>query len=189
MHYPPPQARPVRWMTRQKPARWFIRQKRSMQVLACCVVLFLEVILCGSLASLMPSAGATPADVTPTTIPIAQIAPTQTPTHALATRAPTAIPTRKPTPHVQPTPKPQPVPTKKPSCPAVNGNPWCYTFSPGSLIYSPPSAFCDYFSCIPTFWNGRGYVIECQDGDYSKSGGIRGSCSHHGGDLRALYAH
>ncbi|MEO6889764.1 MAG: hypothetical protein ABI456_10725, partial [Ktedonobacteraceae bacterium] len=140
--------------------------------------------------SLMPSAGATPADVAPTTRPVAQIA-VQTATHAIATRAPTlvptAVPTRKPTPHVQPTARPQP--TKKPSCQAVNGNPWCYSFTAGSLIYSPPSAFCSYFSCIPTFWNGRGYVIECQDGDYSKSGGIRGSCSHHGGDQRALYAH
>jgi hypothetical protein len=30
-------------------------------------------------------------------------------------------------------------------------------------------------------------VIECTDGMYSKSGGIRGSRSYHGGDLRALY--
>ncbi len=188
-YYPPPQSRPVRWLARQKPARWFVRQKKSMQVLACCVILFLQMIFCGSLTSLMPSASAQPADVAPTatSAPVAQIAPT----HAVATRAPSPVPTRKPTVHVQPTSKPtsKPQPTKKPSCQGVNGNPWCYSFSSGRLIYSPASSFCSYFSCIPTFWNGRGYVIECQDGDYSKSGGIRGSCSHHGGDQRALYAH
>jgi hypothetical protein len=62
-------------------------------------------------------------------------------------------------------------------------------FSPGNYITSPQSNFCAYFTCIASFWNGQGYVMECQDGDYSKSGGIQGSCSHHGGDSRPLYSH
>lgn len=75
------------------------------------------------------------------------------------------------------------------SCSGVNGNPWCYDFNPGNLIYSPPGAFCSYFNCINNFLNGRGYVMECQDGMYSKSGGIQGSCSYHGGNWRPLYSH
>lgn len=114
---------------------------------------------------------------------------------------PTATPTPKPKP--TPTPKPKPVPTKapvptqppaptptpKPSCNAVNGNPWCYNFTAGSLIYSPPSAFCDYFACISSFWSGSGFVNECNDGTYSKSGGHSGDCSYHGGEDRPLYSH
>jgi hypothetical protein len=31
-------------------------------------------------------------------------------------------------------------------------------------------------------------VTECRDGTFSKSGGISGSCSGHGGNGRTLYA-
>jgi hypothetical protein len=110
-----------------------------------------------------------------------------------ATRTPTR-PTRQPTPTATPRPAPThrpvaPTPTPRPACQAVNQNPWCYNFSAGNLIYNPPAAFCDYFPCISSFWNGRGYVNECVDGQYSKSGGIQGDCSHHGGKLRPLYSH
>jgi hypothetical protein len=126
--------------------------------------------------------------------------PTATPTPAqqavisgdTPTPKPTLKPTARPTPTVIVRPIPTPIPPKPtptPSCQAVNGNPWCYNFSQGNLIYNPPDNFCDYFNCISSFWNGNGYVIECQDGTYSLSGGIRGSCSHHGGDLRPLYSH
>jgi hypothetical protein len=30
-------------------------------------------------------------------------------------------------------------------------------------------------------------VMQCADGAFSKSGGIQGSCSHHGGNSRPLY--
>ncbi len=86
-----------------------------------------------------------------------------------------------------PTQPPAPPPTQPPT--GVNGNPWGYNFVPSNLIYSPPASFCSYFSCINNFPNGRGYVEECQDGMYSKSGGIRGSCSYYGGDLQPLYSH
>jgi hypothetical protein len=71
----------------------------------------------------------------------------------------------------------------------VTSNPWCYDFSPGKYIYSPPANFCSFFGCIANFWNGSGYVIQCWDGEFSKSGGISGSCSYHGGNYRPLYAH
>src|SRR6476646_4663142 len=73
----------------------------------------------------------------------------------------------------------------------VNGNPWKYNFVPGKLIYTPNSAFCNgrYFHCIPNFPNGKGYVVECHDGLFSKSGGKSGSCSSHHGNWRILYSH
>ena len=77
------------------------------------------------------------------------------------------------------------------SAAGVNNNPWGYNYTAaqGSLIYVPPSGFCGYFRCIPNFKNGVGYVIECHDGWFSKSGGRRGSCSYHGGPGQTLYAH
>lgn len=71
----------------------------------------------------------------------------------------------------------------------VNGNPWGYNFTPGHVITHPPAAFCRYFKCINNFWHGRGYVMECHDGMYSLSGGVRGSCSYHKGNWRTLYSH
>jgi hypothetical protein len=73
------------------------------------------------------------------------------------------------------------------SC-AVNGNPWGYNFSCCQFIVSPPGNICSYFSCIGSFWNGSGYVVECVDSTFSKSGGISGACSSHGGPRRALYS-
>lgn len=132
-----------------------------------------------------------------------RVAPTQTqalassalPT-ATATPTATAVPTATAT-TVPPTPTPKPRPTATPRPPAptatpkptgVNGNPWGYNFSCCNYIYSPPSDFCgQYFTCIPSFWTStNGYVEECQDGTYSHSGGRSGSCSYHGGNLRAL---
>jgi len=34
---------------------------------------------------------------------------------------------------------------------------------------------------IPNYDNGNGYRVQCADGMYSKSGGIQGACSGHGG--------
>jgi hypothetical protein len=81
--------------------------------------------------------------------------------------------------------KPKPPP---PQYPAVSGNPWDYNFSCCNFIYSPPPSLCDYISCIPSFWDGSGYVVQCVDGEFSKSGGRQGACSYHGGESRALLA-
>jgi len=127
------------------------------------------------------------APTSPPPTPVAYIQPTQPPpTQARATPIPTPMPTAKPTAIAV---KPTPIPPTPTPCPGVNCNPWGYNFSSGNYITAPPSAFCSYFNCIASFWNGHGYVEECQDATYSLSGGIQGSCSHHGGDLRPLYAH
>ena len=65
-------------------------------------------------------------------------------------------------------------------------NPWGFTFCTGSVIYAPPAGICAYLDCIPTFDNGHGYVVQCADGMFSKSGGRQGTCSHHGGERRPL---
>jgi PASTA domain-containing protein len=74
----------------------------------------------------------------------------------------------------------------KPFPPPVNGNPWLYNFACCRHIYDPPAAFCSYFNCIPYFSSGVGYVIQCEDGAFSQSGGRSGSCSSHGGNWRPI---
>lgn len=121
------------------------------------------------------------------------------PTQAVATVTPTAQPTAtarpqptattKPIPQPTATPKPIPQPTATPKPCASPCNPWGYNFTCCNKIYSPPSNFCYYFNCIPSFWKyTNGYVMECKDGMYSHSGGVSGSCSYHGGNWRALLA-
>lgn len=126
--------------------------------------------------------------------------PTTTPTpKPTATPIPAATPTRQPTVQSTATTKPRPAPTstraptpipRATQCTTLNCNPWGYSFNPGQLIYHPPATFCDYFACIPSFWTfTKGYVEECRDLTFSHSGGRSGSCSHHGGNARPLYAH
>jgi hypothetical protein len=130
---------------------------------------------------------ATPQPLTNTPRP-----PTATPRPPTATPRPPTNTPRPPTPTRPPatdTPVPQPTaPPPPPVATGVNGNPWGYNFDCCNFIYSPPTNFCSYFSCISSFWNGNGYVMQCQDGTFSKSGGIQGSCSRHGGNQRALLA-
>ncbi len=178
--------------------------KKKRPVWAYVVVIILALSICGGIGSavvnavsgnssqqaqVVPTPTDTPAATGQSSTLVATViadTPTVAPTQAPApTQVPTAKPTPKPTPRPVPTQPPAPTPT-----PCGNPcNPWGYNFSPGSYITSPPSAFCSYFSCIASFWNGHGYVNECQDGEYSLSGGIRGDCSDHGGEMRALYAH
>ena len=183
--------------------------KKKIPVWAYVVSIILVLAFCGCVGSAVVDAisnnATQQAQVAPTpthtpdtsqSLTLAATVTSDTPTSAPAntpTAKPTAEPTAKPTPKPVPTRPPVPTPTPKPSCNAINGNPWCYNFSPGNLIYTPPSGFCGYFNCIASFYSsddpGDGYIIECQDGTYSQSGGERGACSSHGGEMRALYSH
>ena len=140
--------------------------------------------------ALPTTAQASPASATtvPTNTPAAAVSPTLLPTVAPAA-APTLAPTGAPT--IARTAAPTPRPATP--APVVNlcgaaANPWNYTFCSGSFITNPPSAFCSYFTCIASFATGNGYVMQCVDTTFGKSGGISGSCSGHGGNSRALYA-
>ena len=171
------------------------RKKSSKFGIGC--LLIIVIVLCSAAVSLGKSlAGDTGSTPTPTDTVAFVSQVTSTPTLALTVK-PTPAPTHKaiaqvqPTqPHLQPTQPPSRPTPARPICQAVNGNPWCYNFSPGNLIYNPPSNFCDYFNCITSFWQStNGYVDECNDGMYSHSGGVQGACSRHGGEMRPLYSH
>lgn len=43
-------------------------------------------------------------------------------------------------------------------------------------------SFCDTHQCIDNFDNGTGYIVQCNDGEWSQSGGRPGACSDHGGE-------
>ena len=109
----------------------------------------------------------------------------------------TANPTREaptepatPRPKLTPRPTPAPTPDNRPCKVRAAANPWGYDFCfPGRYITAPASEFCSYFPCIGNFWNGNGYVIQCSDGTFGKSGGKSGSCNHHGGNASPLYSH
>jgi len=117
-----------------------------------------------------PTVQPTPSPV-PTKAPIPTIAPTQPPTPTTAPPVPTQAP-------AQPTQPPAQQPT--------------YDLNPngGSLVYNPPADFCASHICVSTFWTAtNGYVVECADGHYSHSGGVRGACSRNGGVAATLYSH
>ena len=169
---------------------WYALQTKKVQVTIGCSTIVGVLLLCGmcSVVGNAISAGSTSSNskqialTTPTnTIDIVTTLPTTTPK---PTNTPTPIPTRKPT------PRPTEKPTQQPVHTGVNGNPWGYDFVQGNLIYDPASDFCAYFSCIKSFWQStNGYVVECGDGEYSHSGGVRGACSRNGGEYRILYSH
>ncbi|HMI99250.1 MAG TPA: hypothetical protein VK488_05400 [Gaiellaceae bacterium] len=58
---------------------------------------------------------------------------------------------------------------------------------------SPPSSsgpaadFCDSHDCIESFYDGTGYIVQCNDGMWSHSGGRPGACSYHGGESGNVY--
>jgi hypothetical protein len=75
-------------------------------------------------------------------------------------------------------------------CRPYHGNPWGYDFCAERLVTSPPAQFCDYFKCIEGFWSTlQGYVVECENGEFSRAGGYPGVCGYHGGIRRTLYSH
>ena len=99
---------------------------------------------------------------------------------------PTAAPTSPPATAAPAPPPPTTAPVAN-LCGAA-ANPWNYTFCGGNLITSPAAGFCSYFGCISSFATGTGYVVQCVDGRFSKSGGHTGVCSQHGGFGRNLYS-
>ena len=131
-----------------------------------------------------PTATSTPSS-TPTPTPTATLAPTPTPVQQ---NQPTPPPVQQPAPT-------QPPPSTQPPAPTCNGatiNGACYNTDPngGTLVYSPPSTFCNYFTCVSSFWTATsGYVAECANAKYTHSGGVSGACSKDGGVIAAVYQH
>ncbi|WP_446212879.1 hypothetical protein [Micromonospora sp. IBSANI012] len=79
-----------------------------------------------------------------------------------------------------------PSPTSVDLCGAPE-NPYGYNYCGGSYIYEPAADVCDWFDCVATFWNGKGYVVQCEDGLVSMTGVPGGPCADHGGTRRPAY--
>jgi hypothetical protein len=151
-------------------------------------------LLFGALTLLLMSAGcdeppsassASPSPATGKAVAPANQSPSAPPSPSPAPSAVVAsLSPRQSSPPPPPPPQPPPQPASTCGAPA---NPWGYNFCGGNTIALPAPEFCNYFNCIANFWNGRGYVMQCADGAFSKSGGVQGSCSYHGGNSRPLY--
>lgn len=133
--------------------------------------------------------GDTPTAIGGDSTPIPGDGPTDTPT---TPPSPTLTPTSTPQPTSTSTATPDPTPCPNPC------NPWGYNFTPGTVITSPPyPQFCSVFRCIGTppdysaFWSQSGFVVQCQDGLFSKDGNntLSGTCRKHNGYWRTLYQH
>ncbi len=66
-------------------------------------------------------------------------------------------------------------------------DPWSLSFTPGELVYDPPEEFCDYFPCTADYGAWDGYLVQCADLLFDRSGGTSRSCAGHGGPFRTLY--
>ncbi len=66
-------------------------------------------------------------------------------------------------------------------------NPYGYDFCGGQRIRVPARGVCDWFDCVPGFWAGRGWLVQCRDGTVSLTGGQRDSCAGHQGFRRTLW--
>lgn len=200
---------PVRPLPHQRFRAWFGRRKPVTKIGLGCLSLF----VIGSFCLFSAAVGAAAKQPLPQPTPIAHVAavklaatPTPKPTPTAkptpkptATPKPTPVPPTPtpipPTPTLVPTQPPAPAPTQPPAAPTCAGTTvdgTCYSTdaSSGSLVYSPAADFCDYFSCVTTFWKDtNGYVVECNNGEYSHSGGVSGACSRDGGIAAAVYQH
>lgn len=136
---------------------------------------------CGSAAQpiVTTTSAASPDAITSVSTPSALPAPSPSTTAPAPVAAP--LPTRARS-HA-----PQPPRSPAESLCGAPQNPYHFNLcGRGSLVYSPPSDICSYFDCIPNFPNGKGYMVECNDGMYSMSGGRQGACSYHHGEGTAV---
>ncbi|MET8257139.1 hypothetical protein [Micromonospora sp. NPDC005205] len=96
---------------------------------------------------------------------------------ALALKSPPPKPTKSP--------RPSPSATQSSRCGAPE-NPLGYDFCGGTRIRKPAVEVCDWFDCVPQFWAGRGYLVQCRDGSVSLAGGRSNACAGHQGVRRTI---
>jgi hypothetical protein len=63
----------------------------------------------------------------------------------------------------------------------------CATAPAAPTTSAPSQDFCATHACIDNFDNGTGYIVQCNDGMWSHSGGRPGACSYHGGESGRTY--
>ncbi|GIJ33262.1 hypothetical protein [Micromonospora sediminimaris] len=66
-------------------------------------------------------------------------------------------------------------------------NPMGYDFCGGKRVREPAREVCDHFDCVPGFWEGRGYLVQCENGKVSLAGGSPRACGLHGGVRRTVW--
>ncbi|RQX00180.1 hypothetical protein [Micromonospora globispora] len=133
------------------------------------------------------AAAATPASATPAPRPVAPIVQVETTTGPKPRR--TTPPSGTATPSAtatQSTRSASPQPTGERRCGAP-ANPYGYDYCGGFRIRQPAEGICDYFECAPNFWSGRGYLVQCQDGMVSLTGGQAEPCAGHDGVRRTVW--
>ncbi|PZG00013.1 hypothetical protein [Micromonospora deserti] len=119
--------------------------------------------------------------------------PTRAEVAVAATSAPSAsarpatLPAAAASPTPRPrTPSPSPSPPEERRCGAPT-NPMGYDFCGGTRIRRPAAEVCDWFDCVPQFWAGRGYLVQCRDGSVSLAGGSPRACGAYGGVRRTIW--
>ncbi len=83
---------------------------------------------------------------------------------------------------------PAPTPIAAPSLCGAPTNPLGYGFCAGDPVRQPAAEVCDWFDCVPGFWAGRGYLVQCGNSSVSLAGGSPRACGQHGGVQRAFRA-
>ncbi|MET8308410.1 hypothetical protein [Micromonospora sp. NPDC005173] len=95
-------------------------------------------------------------------------------------------PSPRTTPKPTKSPRPSPTATRDQRCGAPE-NPLGYDFCGGTRIRRPATEVCDWFDCVPQFWSGRGYLVQCRDGSVSLNGGRSNACTEHRGVRRTIW--
>ncbi len=103
---------------------------------------------------------------------------------AAAAPAPAVAATKAPWATASPKPKESPKTERRCGAPA---NPMGYDFCGGERIRKPAREVCDHFDCVPGFWDGRGYLVQCENGKVSLAGGSPRACGLHGGVRRTVW--
>lgn len=83
---------------------------------------------------------------------------------------------------------PAPTPIAAPDLCGAPTNPLGYGFCAGDPIRKPAAGVCDWFDCVPGFWAGRGYLVQCGNSSVSLAGGSPRACGQHGGVWRTIRA-
>lgn len=81
---------------------------------------------------------------------------------------------------------PAPTPNATPDLCGASTNPLGYGFCAGDPIRKPAAEVCDWFDCVPGFWAGRGYLVQCGNSSVSLAGGSPRACGQHGGVRRTV---
>ncbi|MEV4716261.1 hypothetical protein AB0J94_03575 [Micromonospora noduli] len=114
------------------------------------------------------------------------VAATPAPTTSVApARIGPALALKPPPPKPTKSQRSSPTATQGPRCGAPE-NPLGYGFCGGTRIRKPAAEVCDWFDCVPQFWAGRGYLVQCRDGSVSLAGGRSKACAEHRGVRRTI---